>query len=103
MQVENVLVLDTDGESVLHQCAHNNAVGVAKELLEVEESADFVNTPNHAGLTALHVACKNGYRSLALLLLKHRAYINAQTLSGDTPLHMAASHHHYGVVDLLLE
>ena len=59
--------------------------------------------PDRDGLSALHLAAVYGYTEVAAALLEHRAEINkACPGSGDTPLHLAASHNQVQMVSFLL-
>ena len=54
------------------------------------------------GMTALHLAAKNGHKGTAELLLANNAEVNAKTKSGNTPLHIAADAGRKEVTELLL-
>lgn len=55
------------------------------------------------GWTALHNAADKGYKSVAALLLKHGANVNATTSSGMSSLHWAARNGHIELVHLFLQ
>ena len=58
--------------------------------------------PQRKGWTALHYAASTGRASIAELLIKHGAEVNAQSAAGVTPLMMAARDNHTQMVDELL-
>ena len=43
------------------------------------------------GKNALHVACENGHMDCAELLLEHKAFANAKTKLGLSPVSLAAA------------
>ena len=54
--------------------------------------------------TPLHIAAESNPKSRSIAtLLDHGADINAKADGGETPLHMASSYNHLGIVALLLE
>ena len=57
----------------------------------------------YAYTALLHLSCKRGYVYIVRTIIKYkRAHINARTLSGDTPLTLAARHKHDNVIHALL-
>ncbi|XP_043979984.1 ankyrin repeat domain-containing protein 27 isoform X1 [Gambusia affinis] len=62
-----------------------------------------VNSCNADGFTPLHVAALHGHSSLAALLIRHGANVNARTIQSATPLHLASQNSHVQVVRFLLE
>lgn len=56
------------------------------------------------GYTPLHYAAKRGTgKSIAELLIKNKANINAQGIDGETPLHCAVELNNAYIVSLLIE
>merc|ERR1719447_2505675 len=53
-----------------------------------------VNAVAQDGLTALHIACKEGSTDIAFQLLSAGAYVNLQDRAGDTNLIMASKSGH---------
>lgn len=53
------------------------------------------------GRTALHVAARKGCVECIGLLLDHGAMIDVKDSTGDTPLHVAASHNHLKAMEAL--
>ena len=49
-----------------------------------------IHATDRVGITALHVAARNGHDSVVSVLIEHGAEIDARANSGDTPLHHAA-------------
>lgn len=93
----NIEVRTANDESPLMLAAIKGLTSVCEEL--IAKDAD-VNKP---GWTPLHYAATHGHLDVIRLLLKHHAYIDAQSPNGTTALMMAA---HYGTpqaVQLLLE
>ncbi|MDB6109950.1 MAG: Ankyrin repeat-like protein [Pedosphaera sp.] len=58
--------------------------------------------PGDEGVTALHLAVKHGYKSVAEMLLSHGANPSAQNSVGKTPLYLAAESGYKSVAELLL-
>ncbi|SPR13315.1 ankyrin repeat-containing protein [Orientia tsutsugamushi] len=61
-----------------------------------------VNTANHWGNTALHVASNRGNTPMVKLLLDNNASPNPQDINSNTPLHLATSNGHVDIIRLLL-
>lgn len=55
------------------------------------------------GKAALHLACENGHQQVADVLLWHKAFVNAKSKLGFSPLHLAAATGYNNLVKLLLE
>lgn len=58
------------------------------------EGKKNVHRIDQAGRTALHVAAELGYRDACGLLLAEGANVNAFSLTGATPLYLAAENSH---------
>lgn len=74
-----------------------------KEILEYilqKNNISIKNEKNIWGVTPLHVVAE---KANAELLIKLEANINAQTVEGDTPLHLAVRHNNIDVAEFLLE
>uniref|UniRef100_A0A8D3BWH7 SOWAHA-C winged helix-turn-helix domain-containing protein n=1 Tax=Scophthalmus maximus TaxID=52904 RepID=A0A8D3BWH7_SCOMX len=54
-------------------------------------------------VTALHWAAKHGNGDMATLVVNAGADVNTKSVSGYTPLHIAALHGHRHILDLLIE
>jgi hypothetical protein len=93
-----------EGESatgLFRVIAHENLDVVAKtEAVEFLLARGF--TPNTAiGYnTALHVACRNGYRDIVVLLVRAKVNVNADNL-GQSPLKAATQAGHSEIVGIL--
>ncbi|KAF4703259.1 hypothetical protein FOZ62_002432 [Perkinsus olseni] len=75
-------------------------------LLEEGVFQPFSAAPNFTGTTALHLAAEVNNHDAALLLILHRADVNARefvTVGGRTPLHVAANEGSVSVAELLLK
>lgn len=59
--------------------------------------------PLQHGKAALHLACENGHDKMADILLRHKAFVNAKTKLGLTPLHLCAENGCNHLVKLLVE
>ncbi|XP_038130215.1 ankyrin repeat domain-containing protein 27 [Cyprinodon tularosa] len=62
-----------------------------------------VSSCNADSFTPLHVAALHGQSSIAALLIRHGANVNARTNQNATPLHLASQNSHVQVVRFLLE
>ena len=91
---------DNRGWSPLHWASANNAIEVAKLL--IERGAD-VDAKNVDGWTPLHWASARNYIELAELLIKAGADVNSENNDGQTPLHWASWNSHIEIVKFLIE
>lgn len=55
------------------------------------------------GKAALHLAAEHGHEEIADILLSHKAFVNAKTKLGMTPLHLGAQSGSTQLVQLLVE
>ncbi|XP_068221470.1 adhesion G protein-coupled receptor L4-like isoform X2 [Palaemon carinicauda] len=62
-----------------------------------------VSSRDNIGITALHIAAKNGEEGVTEVLLKAGASSNISDIRGQTPLHLAAWNGHLNTTLLLLE
>ena len=60
-------------------------------------------TADKSGMTALHLAARNGYKDIVLSLVDQGSDVNAQDKSGKTPLHRAAEQGKTEMVSLLAQ
>ena len=89
-----------DNTTPLMNSSFNNDIKTTKLLLEYDADPDI---GNKYGDTALHMACRQGYKEIVKLLLKHNAnpYVE-NSFSGDkTPLKLALREGHEEIVSLL--
>uniref|UniRef100_A0A7N8Y1F1 Ankyrin repeat domain 27 (VPS9 domain) n=1 Tax=Mastacembelus armatus TaxID=205130 RepID=A0A7N8Y1F1_9TELE len=75
----------------------------AQKLSVLQAGALGVNSCNVDGYTPLHVASLHGHSTLAALLIRHGANVNARTNQSATPLHLASQNSHIQVLRFLLE
>jgi len=90
-------VRNAKDESPLMLASMAGMVDVCKRLITLD--ADV----NKTGWTPLHYAASAGHVEVIKLLLKHSAYIDAESPSKTTPLMMAAMYGNPQSVELLLE
>ena len=57
----------------------------------------------HHGKAALHLAAESGHHQVADVLLWHKAFVNARSKQGVTPLHLSAQNGYNKLVKLLIE
>lgn len=69
----------------------------------VHRARQLVDIKKEDGFAALHLAALNGhYEVAATLLTGGRAHIDLQNNRRQTPLHLATSQGHWGLVELLV-
>lgn len=61
------------------------------------------STRDQQGLTPLHLAAERDHLAIAMLLLDHKAPINARANGGRTPLHLAARYGSAALVEYLVD
>jgi ankyrin repeat protein len=76
------------GQTPLHRALGNNAIEIAKLLIDA--GAD-VEAKNNYGLTPLHLASGNNHIEMTEFLLERGADVNAKDKYGRTPLYVAGS------------
>ncbi|XP_078384792.1 uncharacterized protein LOC144667264 [Oculina patagonica] len=109
------------GRRPLHEAIHVNNYNTLKLLLASGANANvqcdsrlptlsmepitpgkFARAHCPCGFTSLHIAAKYGYHSIAELLIKHKADVNAQDCNCSTPLHVASCQNMPSLVGLLV-
>lgn len=85
------------GNTPLHYAAAEGRTNVVQSLLDAGANA---HAANDRGQTALHRAVN--HPDVVQLLIERDAPVNAQTVSGESPLHWAAADGQRQVVELLL-
>ena len=71
---------------------------------EFENRSHFIDAPDFEENTALHLACRKGYKEIAELLLSQGTeLVDGETQNGQhTPLHLAAAYGHVDLIELLM-
>ncbi|KAH8863464.1 Ankyrin-3 [Schistosoma japonicum] len=77
--------------------------GDLPKVVELLNTGVHINLSNSIGLTALHLASKEGYVHIVDELLRRGADFDAPTKKGNTALHIASLAGHFEVVKLLLD
>lgn len=90
-------VRNAQGETPLMLAALKGQLGLAEQM--IARGAD-VNQP---GWTPLHYAATGGSSAMVGLMLKHHAFVDAESPNGTTPLMMAAQYGSPEALKLLLE
>jgi hypothetical protein len=83
--VGNLMPKQYDAARVFSKVRHNRFEEVQKLL----EEGLPVDATDDNGNAMLHIACQNGHRRLAKVLLRGGANMNARNNKGQTPLHFA--------------
>ncbi|RMC06540.1 hypothetical protein DUI87_15977 [Hirundo rustica rustica] len=76
----------------LRQMKIQRAMTMLTDVRQLISSGGSVNQKNDEGVTLLHVACANGYKNVASLILDHEADLNVVDNLYWTPLHLAAKY-----------
>ena len=100
----NLDAIDHEGNTALCRAAgdlvdKNRSLKIVELLLSHSASP---NIGNKHGLTALHVAARDGHEELVELLLKYNANVHAREEEAWTALHQAATKGHESTAQLLL-
>ncbi|NP_001087808.1 nuclear factor of kappa light polypeptide gene enhancer in B-cells 1 L homeolog [Xenopus laevis] len=97
------LLLDRDGNSVLHlACKEGDALTLSL-LLKHKKTLEIINLPNNDGLNPIHVAVLANCMSCLRLLISAGADVNAQEQkSGKNALHLAVEQENISLAGCLL-
>ncbi|XP_073506778.1 uncharacterized protein [Phyllobates terribilis] len=91
---------------ILHQAINENDSCSAENLLSVfkDTCPHLINsTEMSSGSLALHLACKNGFFDIALVLLENGGDVNKRDGNNHKSLHYALGGQHRDVCQLLIE
>jgi ankyrin repeat protein len=83
----------------LIDCLKNGETNLAAMMILAKSN---INVVDEKGLTPLHIACKEGYENIAMLLISNHAEIRKDAI-GATPLHYAAAKSLTNVAEILLK
>uniref|UniRef100_A0A8C4VD38 Myosin XVI n=1 Tax=Falco tinnunculus TaxID=100819 RepID=A0A8C4VD38_FALTI len=86
----------------LRQMKIQRPMTMLTDVRQLISSGGSVNQKNDEGVTLLHVACANGYKNVASLIVDHGADLNVVDNQYWTPLHLAAKYGQTSLVKLLL-
>lgn len=85
----NFHIQDKTGRTPLHTCAMNNSIEIAKLLID---KGARVSILNNGGETPLHKSVEKDFVEISELFLQIKpVLLNAPTIDGKTPLHLAIS------------
>ena len=99
---------DVDGNTALHHACRKGHLNVAKSLLCQLSEKDpltrsaLINALGSEGQSALHFALEVPYQNVVMLLIQHKANVNARDASFRTPLHIAAGKGNVAMCSYLL-
>jgi len=91
-------VSDSPYEIIFSRARHGRLTEVQ---LALDEGMGVNSCDNH-GNTLLHVACQNGNKKLAKMLLRRHADINATNKNGNTSLHFCFMYAYYGMAEYIM-
>ena len=90
---------DTEGYTALRHTCRRGHLAVAKSLIA---SGALIDAIGPQGQTALHLAMQVPFQNAVMLLIQHKANVNARDASFQTPLHIGASQGNTAMCNYLL-
>ncbi|XP_028406323.1 ankyrin repeat domain-containing protein 16-like [Dendronephthya gigantea] len=81
---------DKLGRQCIHIAAQSGSLSSLKFLVDTEK-VDVQNGTDFSGMTALHVAAKEGHDNVVSFLLENGSRINSKDKNGRTALHLASA------------
>ncbi|XP_072261734.1 nuclear factor NF-kappa-B p105 subunit isoform X2 [Pyxicephalus adspersus] len=97
------LMLDRNGNSVLHLACKEGDATTLGILLKHQKITEIVNLPNNDGLSAAHIAVIANSMDCLRQLISMRADVNSQEQkSGRTPLHFAVEQDNISLAGCLI-
>ncbi|KAE8451754.1 hypothetical protein EG329_003211 [Mollisiaceae sp. DMI_Dod_QoI] len=98
-EITSLEMLSKSGYTPLLQAASNGNEKIVKLLLEAGSNVKSKVQER----TALHIAAEAGFVSVAKLLIKHGAKLDANDSKSQKPLHLAATYGRHEIIKLLLD
>ncbi|XP_054603651.1 NF-kappa-B inhibitor zeta isoform X3 [Nothobranchius furzeri] len=94
LTVEQLNMQDSDGDTFLHIAVAQGRRALAYVLAAKMARCGSLNTKEHNGQTALHIATTTNQHLIVSDLLSHGSQINIRDLWGRSPLHVCAEKGH---------
>lgn len=88
---------DDGGTTAVHEAARKNHVDMLKVMIEKGVDVNIAqDEPGEAGNTPLHLACENGNKEAAALLMASGGDDTIRNVKGETPAHLAMKKRRFG-------
>ncbi|XP_014772761.1 transient receptor potential cation channel subfamily A member 1 homolog [Octopus bimaculoides] len=97
------LAVDKYEKTAIYLASEENKTLVLKKLLEYPGMKDQVHANDQYGNRPLHVAAKEGFTEIVMILLSHGADIMATNDDEETPIHLASKFGRTNVVRALVK
>lgn len=94
-QDSEINVKDINGQNPLHVAAAYGREATVEYFLEKTQL--YVDDVDNYRKTSLHITAQNGHKNTVEILLKNKANVCAQDLSGRSPLHYAIINNHTNI------
>uniref|UniRef100_A0A8C6KND0 Nuclear factor of kappa light polypeptide gene enhancer in B-cells inhibitor, zeta n=1 Tax=Nothobranchius furzeri TaxID=105023 RepID=A0A8C6KND0_NOTFU len=101
LTVEQLNMQDSDGDTFLHIAVAQGRRALAYVLAAKMARCGSLNTKEHNGQTALHIATTTNQHLIVSDLLSHGSQINIRDLWGRSPLHVCAEKGHISSLQLV--